>query len=72
MTMKILVILFLIIIVYSLGSALFSLMKSGDSPHTVKMLTWRIGLSLVLFALLMLGNVLGWIQPHGLLPTPQP
>jgi len=72
MTMKIFVILFLITIVYSLGSALFSLMRSGDSPYTVKMLTWRIGLSLALFALLMLSNYLGWFQPHELLPTSQP
>lgn len=70
--MKIIVILFLVVIIYSMGSALFSLIRSGDSPHTVKMLTWRIGLSLTLFLLLILGNYLGWIQPHGLLPTAQP
>lgn len=70
--MKIIVILFLVVIIYSMGSALFSLIRSGDSPHTVKMLTWRIGLSLTLFLLLILGNYLGWIQPHGLLPTARP
>ena len=70
--MKIIVILFLVVIIYSMGSALFSLTRSGDSPHTVKMLTWRIGLSLTLFLLLILGNYLGWIQPHGLLPTARP
>ena len=70
--MKIIVILFLVVIIYSMGSALFSLIRSGDSPHTVKMLTWRIGLSLTLFLLLVLGNYLGWIQPHGPLPAARP
>jgi hypothetical protein len=31
----------------------------------VKALTWRIGLSVGLFVLLMLAYYQGWISPHG-------
>ena len=65
MAIKILIVLFLITIVYSLGSALIFLVKDhGEGDRTVKRLTWRIGLSLVLFLLLWLAHYLGWIEPH--------
>ena len=64
MAIKILIIVFLITIVYSLGSALYYLVKDhGDGDRTVKRLSWRIGLSLVLFLFLWLANYLGWIEP---------
>lgn len=60
--MKILVILFVIFILSSLGSALYFLVKDrGQSERTVKALTVRVVLSVVLFALLMLGYYLGFI-----------
>lgn len=60
--MKIVVILFLIFIVGSLGSALYFLIKDrGQSDRMVKALTVRVVLSVVLFALLMLGFYLGFI-----------
>ena len=54
--MKIIVIALLLLIVASLGSALFFLFsdKSG-SDRTAKALTVRISLSLLLFALLVAG-----------------
>ncbi len=60
--MKIIVIALLVLIVVSLGSALFFLFsdKSG-SDRTAKALTVRISLSLLLFALLMAGYYLGLI-----------
>ena len=60
--MKILVILFLIFIVASLGSALYYLVKDkGQSDRVVKALTVRVALSVALFALLMLGFYFGLI-----------
>ena len=61
-TVKILVVLFLVFIVASLGSALYFMVKDqGQGERTVKALTVRITLSVVLFALLMLGFYFGFI-----------
>ena len=52
--MKIVIVIFLVLILLSLGSALFYLMRDkGGSNRTVKALTLRIGLSLSLFLLIM-------------------
>ena len=61
--MKILVILFIILILASLGSALFFLVKDkGGSTRMVRALTWRVVFSIVLFALLLLGFHFGIIK----------
>lgn len=65
---KYLVIVILVLILVSLGKALFHLSSSkpGDSGKMVKALAWRIGLSVFLFVLLIVGYVQGWIDPpHG-------
>lgn len=60
--MKIVVILFLIFIVGSLASALYFMVKDqGKGSRTVRALTVRVVLSVVLFALLMLGIYSGLI-----------
>lgn len=65
--MQILIILILLVIVASLGSALVYLLKDRSrSVRTVKALTFRIGLSIALFVLLLLGYTFGVLQPHGL------
>lgn len=65
MAIKILIIVFIIIILYSLGSALFFLVKDhGEGDRTVKRLTWRIGLSIVLFLFLWVSHQMGWIEPR--------
>ena len=58
--MKIVVILLVVLIFASLGSALYFLVKDrGASTRTAKALTWRVVLSITLFALLMLGYHFG-------------
>ena len=60
--MKIVIILFLILILGSLASALYFLVTDrGGSDRMVKALTVRITLSVVLFALLILGFYFGFI-----------
>lgn len=65
---KIIIILFLFIIIGSLFSGLFYLVKDkGASDRTVKALTVRISLSVLLFVLLMIGMYTGVLQPHGVM-----
>jgi len=69
MITKIIVILFLLAIIGSLFSGLFFLMKDkGTSERTVRALTVRVSLSVLLFILLMLGFATGLLQPHGITP----
>jgi hypothetical protein len=63
---KILVILILFTIIGSLFSGLFFLIRDkGASDRTVRALTVRISLSVLLFVLLMIGYATGLLQPHG-------
>ena len=65
--MKLVVIAFLVLILASLGSALYYLVTDrGGSTRTVKALTVRISLSLGLFLLLMAGYYFGLIPRSGL------
>lgn len=63
---RVVIIAFLAFIVFNLGAGLFHMMRDkGQSDRTLKALTWRIGLSVALFLLLMLGFATGIIEPHG-------
>jgi hypothetical protein len=65
--MKILVAIAFILILASLGSALFFLMRDkGKSNRTVQALAMRVGLSVTLFLLLLTAYKMGWIAPTGL------
>lgn len=65
---KAIIFLLLGFILFSLGSALYYLVHDRDnSDRIVKALTWRIGLSLLLFVLLIISFALGWITPHGIM-----
>lgn len=67
--MKIVIILTLLVIVGSLASALFYMMKDhGNSTRAVKALSIRVGLSVGLFLMLFIAYAAGWIQPHGIYP----
>jgi preprotein translocase subunit YajC len=61
------VLAFIVLILASLFSGLFFLIRDqGKSKRTVKALTWRVGLSLALFLLLLAGYYFGLIKPHGI------
>lgn len=60
--MRYLVLAIVALILLSLGSALFYLIRDqGKSDKVVKMLALRVGLSIGLFLLLMVSYRLGWI-----------
>jgi hypothetical protein len=62
MLIKFIIVAFLILIITSLFTALFSLGKNkGSGTKTVKALTVRIGLSILLFVILLAGYFLGFI-----------
>ena len=65
--MKFFIIATLIAIVVSLGQALFA-MASGptDDKRMVRALTVRVGLSVGLFVILLVGWATGAVTPHGL------
>ncbi|MEY3046947.1 MAG: hypothetical protein RL424_269 [Pseudomonadota bacterium] len=65
--MKIFVAIAFVLIIASLGSALFYLMRDkGQSNNTVKALAIRVGLSVALFISLLIAHWLGWIETTGL------
>ncbi|MBT8130415.1 MAG: twin transmembrane helix small protein [Gammaproteobacteria bacterium] len=64
---KTIIVVLLLIVIFSLGQALFFLIRDEKgSDRMLKALTWRIGLSVFIFILLIIGQAVGLIQPHGL------
>ena len=61
--MRVIIVLMLIGILFSLGSALVFIYRDQGQGKTraVKALSWRVGLSLALFVLLMLAQRFGWM-----------
>lgn len=56
-------------IIASLGSALFHLVKhkgQASSPKIAKALTFRIGISILLFILVFILVATGMLEPHGI------
>ena len=71
MWIKVVIIVVFIGIIASLASGLYYLVNDrGDSRRTLRALTFRIGLSVGLFAFLMLLIAMGLIEPHGIYPAP--
>jgi len=69
MILQSIVIITFILIIASLGSALFHLInhKTEEQSHkTVKSLTFRITLSVILFIFLFIAVATGLFKPHGL------
>jgi len=62
-----LVVAFMVAIIYNLGAGLYYMMTDkGQTDRTVKALTRRIGLSVLLILLIIAGIATGIIQPHGI------
>ncbi len=67
MLFKIIIVALLLIILVSLGTALFAMLKNEpESNRTVKALTVRILLSIALLVLILIGYSMGLITPHKL------
>jgi hypothetical protein len=71
--MGLIVVALFVAVLASLGSALYYLLRSrGGSKSLVRALTLRIGLSMLLFLLLMIAWYAGLIEPHGIRPIAPP
>jgi ABC-type uncharacterized transport system permease subunit len=65
-----LVLVLFVAILASLASALGFLLRSqGDSKRMLQALTLRVGLSVLLFVLLLIAWRAGLITPHGIVPA---
>ena len=65
--MKWIIPIVLLMIVFSLGSALYYMMKDrGNSSRMVHSLMLRIGLSIALFACILLAHYFGLIEATGI------
>ncbi|MEK9743828.1 MAG: DUF2909 domain-containing protein [Gammaproteobacteria bacterium] len=63
---KIIIILLLIAMIASLGYAMLTMMREkGRGTGTVKALTYRVGIWVVLFILIVVGLYTGAIKPGG-------
>ncbi|MDY0329426.1 MAG: twin transmembrane helix small protein [Thiomonas sp.] len=63
--MKILILIAFLLIIGSLFSGLFFVMKDkGKSNRAVYALTFRVGFSVLLFLILIFSYKMGWIHPH--------
>ncbi|WP_372724451.1 DUF2909 domain-containing protein [Immundisolibacter sp.] len=60
----------LVAILWALGSAVFALLGPRRDPDRMaRALTWRVGLSVTLFLLLMGGFASGVLKPHAVAPS---
>lgn len=68
MIFKLIIVAMLFIVIASLASAMFHLVKGEgkSSDKVLKSLTWRIGLSVFIFILLLVGQSMGLISPHSI------
>lgn len=67
MIFKIIIVSLLFVVIISLGHAAIVMSKGEDKDgKMLKSLTWRIGLSVFIFMLLLIGQATGLITPHAL------
>lgn len=66
--MRYVILIFILLIIGSLFSALYYMIRDkGQSTRAVRALTWRVGLSITLFFILMIGYHFGFITPQGMM-----
>ena len=64
---KAIIVILLLLIIFSLGQAMYHMIRKEEKPNgVVNSLTWRIGLSVLLFVLILVASFMGWITPHAL------
>lgn len=69
--MELIVIVLYFAVLVALGVGLVFLLRSrGSSAGLANALTVRVGLSVLLFVLLMAAWYVGLIEPHGIFPIP--
>jgi len=72
MPIKTIIVILLFLVIFSLAAGMVTLIKDRNkTDRTVKFLTIRIALSVSLLVLLIVSFLMGWIQPHGLVPPAQ-
>ncbi len=65
MLIKLFIVAFMLVILYNLGAGLYYMMiDKGQTDRTLNALKRRIGLSVLLILLVILGIWLGIIKPH--------
>jgi hypothetical protein len=70
MFIKIIILTLFVLILASLAASMFTFIRDRENKQrTAKLLTIRITLSIILFAVLVLSFLMGWIQPHPLMPA---
>ena len=66
MLFKFILVALLLFVIISLFTAFYFLVKDpSSSKRVVKSLFLRVGLSLFIMVLLLVGTQLGWVTPHG-------
>jgi uncharacterized membrane protein YsdA (DUF1294 family) len=69
MLVKVIILAMLTAVLVALGSAVFAMLGARrDHTRMARALTWRIGLSVLLFVLLLAGFASGVLQPHPAIP----
>jgi hypothetical protein len=69
--MRIVILIAFILIICSLASALFFMMRDrGNTPNMMHSLMLRVGLSVALFLFILFSHWMGWIQSTGIRMSP--
>jgi len=65
--MRIVIVIAFILIIGSLASALFFMMRDrGKTPNMMRSLMFRVGFSVALFLFILFSHWMGWIQSTGI------